>query len=113
VVRRSISIVAAFAVALALATAAHAAGLGRLTLLSSLGQPLLAEIEIVSLQAGEEDGLSARVAPREAFEQAGIDVNPVLNSVRVAIERRDKRPFLRVTSTQPVSEPFLDMLVEL
>jgi pilus assembly protein FimV len=113
VVRRSISIVAAFAVALALASAAHAAGLGRLTLLSSLGQPLLAEIEIVSLQAGEEDGLSARMAPREAFDQAGIDVNPVLNSVRVAIERRDKRPFLRVTSTQPVSEPFLDMLVEL
>ena len=111
-VRRSISIVVAFAVALALTTAAHAAGLGRLTVLSSLGQPLLAEIEI-SLQPGEEENLSARLAPREAFDQAGIDVNPVLNSVRIAIERRDKRPFLRVTSLQPVSEPFLDLLIEL
>jgi pilus assembly protein FimV len=113
VVRRSISIVAAFAVALAFATAAHAAGLGRLTVLSALGQPLAAEIEIVSLQPGEEDGLSARLAPTEAFEQAGVDINPALNSVRISIERRDKRPFLRVSSSQPVNEPFLDLLVEL
>ena len=29
------------------------------------------------------------------------------------IERRDGRPFLRVRSTSPVNEPFLDLLVEL
>ena len=111
---RSISIVAALAVVvLAGASAAHAAGLGRLTVLSALGQPLLAEIEIVSLQPGEEEGLSARLAPVEAFQQAGVDINPALNSVRIAIDRREKRPFLRVTTAQPVSEPFLDMLVEL
>ena len=42
--------------------AAQAAGLGRLTVLSPLGSPLNTEIEIVSLQSGEEDGLSARLA---------------------------------------------------
>src|SRR4051812_49868692 len=92
---------------------AHAAGLGRLTVLSALGQPLLAEIEIVSLQAGEEDALTARLASPESFEQAGIDINPALNSLRINIERRDKRPFLRVTTAQPVNEPFLDLLIEL
>src|SRR5438067_13759719 len=92
---------------------AHAAGLGRLTVLSALGQPLTAEIEIVSLQPGEEDGLTARLAPPEAFEQAGIDINAALNSVRISIEQRDKRPYLRVSSSQPVNEPFLDLLVEL
>src|SRR5438067_2499851 len=92
---------------------AHAAGLGRLTVLSALGQPLTAEIEIVSLQPGEEDGLTARLAPPEAFEQAGIDINAALNSVRISIEQRDKRPYLRVSSSQPVNEPFLDLLIEL
>ena len=111
--RRSIGIVVAAVVWLALATVAHAAGLGRLTVLSPLGQPLLAEIEIVSLQPGEEEGLSARLAAPEAFEQAGIDINPALNSLRINLERRDKRPFLRVTTLQPVNEPFLDLLVEL
>jgi pilus assembly protein FimV len=95
------------------AIAAHAAGLGRLTVLSPLGQPLLAEVEIVSLQPGEEDGLSARLAPAEAFNAAGIEISPALLGVRVDITRRNNRPVLRLTTKQPVSEPFLDMLVEL
>jgi pilus assembly protein FimV len=112
VVRRSISIVVALAAAAAFATA-HAAGLGRLSVLSPLGQPLLAEIDIVSLQPGEEEGLGARLASSDAFEQAGIEVNPVLNTLRITIEHRDKRPYLRLTTTQPVNDPFLDLLVEL
>ena len=112
VVRSSISIVVA-AAWLAFASVAHAAGLGRLTVLSPLGQPLLAEIEIVSLQPGEEEGLTARLASPDAFEQAGVDINPALNSVRINLERRDKRPFLRVTTAQPVNDPFLDILIEL
>src|SRR5438105_11723413 len=98
---------------LAFASLANAAGLGRLTVLSPLGQPLLAEIEIVSLQPGEEDGLTARLASPDAFETAGIDINPALNSIRINLERRDKRPFLRVTTAQAVNEPFLDILIEL
>jgi len=112
VVRSSISIVVA-AAWLAFASLANAAGLGRLTVLSPLGQPLLAEIEIVSVQPGEEEGLTARLASPEAFETAGIDINPALNSLRINLERRDKRPFLRVTTAQPVNEPFLDILIEL
>ena len=111
--RRSIGIVVAAVVWLALAPVAHAAGLGRLTVLSPLGQPLLAEIDIVSLQSGEEEGLAARLASSDAFEQAGIDVNPVLNTLRITIEHRDKRPYLRLATTQPVNDPFLDLLVEL
>jgi len=63
---------------------AHAAGLGKLTVFSPLGQPLSAEIEIVSLQSGEEDGLTARLASPEAFRQAGVDYNSALSSVRFA-----------------------------
>src|SRR4029077_5907312 len=32
---------------------------------------------------------------------------------RINLERRDKKPFLRVTTSQAVSEPFLDILIEL
>src|SRR5215218_7232947 len=102
------------AAALSLAASfAHAAGLGKITVLSSLGQPLLAEIEIVQLQAGEEDGLQARLPGRDAFTAAGIEPNAILNSIRFNIQRRNNRPVLRVTSIQPVNEPFMEMLVEL
>ncbi len=89
------------------------AGLGKLTVLSALGQPLSAEIEIVSLQAGEEDSLSARFAPSEAYRQAGLDFNSVLLGVRFAIEKRDGRPIVKLASNAPISEPFLNVLVEL
>ncbi len=93
--------------------AAHAAGLGKLTVLSPLGQPLNAEIEIVSLRPGEEENLSAKLASADAFKQAGIEYNAVLASTRFSIERRNGRPVVRVTSSAPVNEPFLDLLVEL
>ena len=101
------------ALSLALPLASLAAGLGKLTVLSPLGQPLNAEIEIVSLQAGEEEGLGARLATPDAFRQAGVDYNSALSGMRFSVQRRDGRPYVRVTSTQPVNEPFLDMLVEL
>ncbi|HYX64301.1 MAG TPA: hypothetical protein VE935_08795, partial [Burkholderiales bacterium] len=82
-------------------------------MLSPLGQPLLAEVEIVSLQSGEEEGLSARLASPEAFSAAGIEISPALLGVRVDITRRNNRPVLRLTTKQPVNEPFLDLLVEL
>ena len=96
----------------ALPLVAQAAGLGKLTLLSALGQPLNAEIEIVSLQPGEED-LSARMATSQAFAQAGIEPSAILSDVRFTIERRGSALYLRMRSTQPINEPFLELLVEL
>ena len=91
----------------------HAAGLGRLQVNSALGQPLRAEIEIVSLQAGEEDSLQARLATMDAFRQAGIELSPALVGVQFAIDKRGGRPVIRVTTNQAVNEPFLDVLIEL
>ena len=75
----SLAILAA-ALALAAPFSAHAAGLGRLTVLSPLGQPLNAEIEIVALRPGEEETLVARIAPLDAFTAAGIEPSAMLNT---------------------------------
>jgi pilus assembly protein FimV len=108
----TVAIIAA-GLALTAPLAAFAAGLGKLTVLSPLGQPLNAEIEIVGLRPSEEDGLTARIAPLEAFQAAGIEPSAALNSIRFNVERRDARRILRVTSTQPMNEPFVELLVEL
>jgi len=107
--------VAILAAALACAApfGAHAAGLGKLTVLSPLGQPLNAEIEIVALRPGEEDTLVARVAPQEAFTAAGIEPSHILSGMRFAVERRNGRRILRLTTPSPVNEPFVEVLVEL
>ena len=92
---------------------AYSAGLGRLTVNSALGQPLNAEIEIVSLQSGEEDSLFARLAPPEAFRQAGIELSSALVSLKFAIDKKGAKPVIRLTTSQPINEPFLDVLIEL
>ena len=104
---------AAVASALVLTSAAHAAGLGKLTVLSALGQPLRAEIELTSVSPEEAAGLAAKLASPEAFRNANIEFNPALLSLRFAVEQRGGRQFIRVSSTQPLNEPFVDMLLEL
>lgn len=92
---------------------AHAAGLGKLTVLSSLGQPLRAEIELTSVAQDELGSLVPKLASADAFRQANIDLHPALFSLRFAVEQRGNRPIVRITSTQPINEPYVDMLLEL
>lgn len=92
---------------------AYAAGLGKLTVMSSLGQPLRAEIELTSVAPDELASLAPKLASAEAFRQANIDFNPSLFSLRFAVEQRGGQPIVRITSTQPINEPFVDMLLEL
>ncbi len=104
-------------IALALTTSAlgaHAAGLGRLNVLSSIGQPLRAEIELTSVAQDEAGTLVARLAPPDAFAQANIDFGSVLTTLRFSVQRRaNGNPYVLVTSSQLLNEPFLDVLVEL
>src|SRR3974390_1160800 len=103
-----------FTAALTASFSVHAAGLGRLTVMSGLGQPLRAEIEVVSLQKGETESLQARLAPPEAFQQAGVDYAPVLGSLRFDVKEKSEGHYVIVmTSLQPVNDPFVDVLVEL
>ncbi|MDY7548503.1 hypothetical protein RGU75_20000 [Glaciimonas sp. CA11.2] len=92
---------------------AHAAGFGKLTILSSLGQPLRAEIELTSVAKDEESQLVAKLASADAYKQANIDFNPALLSLQFSIDQRGVRKFVRVTSTQPINEPFVAVLMEL
>jgi pilus assembly protein FimV len=113
-VARGISFaILAAALALSAPFSAFAAGLGKLNVLSPLGQALNAEIEIVALRPGEEDTLVARVAPLDAFTAAGIEPTAMLNTMRFAVERRGNLRILRMTTTTPVNEPFVELLIEL
>lgn len=104
----------AAAAVLSLPLFAHAAGLGGMSVQSFLGQPLRAEIEIVAVQPGEEASLEARLASGNAFAQAGIEFNPALSTIQFALDKRsDGRSVIRVSTRQPVNEPFVDLLVEL
>ncbi|MBK7660837.1 MAG: FimV family protein [Betaproteobacteria bacterium] len=103
----------AIALLLGASIAAQAAGLGRLSVNSALGQVLAAEIELLSLQPGEFEVLSARVASPEAYRDAKIEYTSALRLLRFSIEKRaGGQPYVKVTSIAPINEPFLDVLIE-
>ena len=92
----------------------HAAGLGKLSVTSALGQPLAAEIELFAADKAELDSLAANLASDQAFRDARVDYAPVLSSLRFAVEKKPNgKAVLKVTSSRPVNDPFIDMLVEL
>lgn len=92
----------------------QAAGLGKLTLNSALGQPLNAEIDIVATNSDEAQSLKASVAAREAYTQAGINYESILSTVKASIESRTNgNPYIKLTSPQAVNDPFLMILMEL
>ncbi|MBL8480364.1 MAG: pilus assembly protein [Sterolibacteriaceae bacterium] len=92
----------------------HAAGLGKITVLSALGQPLKAELEVTASRE-EATSLVAKLAAAEAFRQAGIEYTPVLSTLRFSrdIKERGGRRYLEISTDRPLNEPFIDMLVEL
>jgi pilus assembly protein FimV len=93
---------------------ANAAGLGKLSVKSALGQPLAAEIELFAADKAELDSLTASLASDQAFREARVDYSPVLSSLRFAVEKRPNgKAVLKVTSSRPINDPFVDMLVEL
>lgn len=111
---RKLALAVALAISTLTASQAWAAGLGRLTVQSALGQPLRAEVEITSLARDEAASLSVKLAPAEAFRAAGLEFNSALTNLRFSVERRnDGRPFVRISSNVPINEPFVDLLVEL
>lgn len=105
---------AAAAVLLGASLSADAAGLGRLTVLSALGQPFRGEVDLVSLKKDEAASLSVKIAGLEAFRQADLPYTAYIGTLRVSIERRPGgEPYVQVMATQPLNEPFVDFLIEL
>jgi len=80
---------------------------------SNLGQPLQAEIELVSVEKADRSSITARLASVEAFKTAGIDYPYSLPKLKFEIINRDSaQPRIRISSAQPVNEPFVTLLVE-
>ncbi len=100
-------------VALSLSAQAAAVGLGGINVTSGLGQTLRAEIELVSVTKADKASLVARLAPPEAYQGAGLEY-PSGNKFQFQlVTQPDGRVFLKVSSAQPINDPFVSLLVEL
>lgn len=107
-------LVLAIAAATALSSGmAHALGVGELTLQSSLNQPLVAEIELLDVRDLSAAEVRPTLASPEEFNKAGVDRQYFLTDLTFTpLVRPNGKSVIRVTSTKPVREPYLNFLVE-
>ncbi|HEU4774929.1 MAG TPA: FimV/HubP family polar landmark protein [Lysobacter sp.] len=105
----------ALAVALAVASGSAAAlGLGQIELKSKLGEPLLAEIPIISSDPSELEHLRAGLASPETFARVGLGLPQGVMAQLRFVPALDQagRPVIRVTSEAAIDEPLLTFLIE-
>jgi pilus assembly protein FimV len=104
---------AAFALLGLVQPSAWALSLGRISVLSSLGEPLRAEIDIPDINAEEAASLRAEVASAAAFSAAGLEYNAAISGLQATLQRRaDGRAYFRLIGEKSVNEPFVDMILE-
>ena len=90
-----------------------AAGLGRLSVRSSLGQPLLAELDLVGVTPEESASLAVRFSSGDVKSRnakSGVD----LAGLKMSIEKREKGQFyIKILGNRPFNDTFLDLPIEL
>jgi len=103
----------AAATLLALASSVHAFSLGRMNVLSALGEPLRAEIDVTSLSAEQTASLQVGLASAEVYRAAGMDYSELLRGTQVTLTRRpDGRSVLQVSSDRAARDPFIDLILQ-
>lgn len=94
---------------LSLSSQLLALGLGEMTLKSALNQPLNAEVELVDVADLSKWEIKPSLASTEDFDRAGVDRLFFLTKIKFKVDG-DK---LVLSTREPVTEPFLNFLVEL
>lgn len=92
---------------------AYALGMGKLVLRSGLDEPLDGEIELSSISAQEVKTLKSSLGSRADFENAGIERPFFLTGIKYDVtQHNDGRTFLRLSTDEPIREPFLHLLLQ-
>lgn len=88
-------------------------GLGDISVDSVLNQPLQAQINLISARVEELEELRVELAPTDVFDRVGVPRPYFLTQLKFEpVSLPDGRTAIRVTSKDPVREPFLTFLVE-
>ncbi|WP_286875783.1 FimV/HubP family polar landmark protein, partial [Marinimicrobium sp. UBA4509] len=99
--------------ALLVAQPGFALGLGESELKSALNQPFQADIQLTNLRGLSRNEIIVRLASQEDFERAGLERMAFYGQLEFELLLdHPEGPIVRVTTQQPVREPYMNFLVE-
>ncbi|MBX2807093.1 MAG: LysM peptidoglycan-binding domain-containing protein [Cellvibrionaceae bacterium] len=90
-----------------------ALGLGEISLDSQYNEPLAAQIRLLKVRDLSPQEVIVSLGSRDDFRRAGVERPFFLNSLRFDVSLDNPaEPVIRVSSSAPVTEPYLNFLVE-
>ncbi len=113
--RPGLRAVAAAAVAVCSLTyqPAWALALGKVTVVSRLGEPLRAEVDLPSITEDEAASLQVRAAGLEAHRSANMELGATTSELRFELQRKpDGRMFILIRGPRPLNDPFVEILLQ-
>jgi len=93
--------------------AAFALGLGNVKVESFLNQPLDARIDLLVRPGEDISGVTARLASADDYALIGASRDSISVPLRFTIDTQSDQPFVRVTSSLPVNQPIVRLIIEL
>jgi len=110
---RKLVIAVAAASALMSTGMVQALGVGDINLRSSLNQPLDAEIDLLQVRDLTSEEIRSMLASPDDFGRAGIERTFFLTDLKFTpVVKPNGKSVIRVTSSRPVNEPYLNFLME-
>ncbi|MDF0607071.1 hypothetical protein HZU77_015705 [Neisseriaceae bacterium TC5R-5] len=88
------------------------ASLGRLNVRSHLGELLQADIELTGVRAEEFDSARVGLAGADTFQELNVDYAPTLSALRFSLTPGPNGVIVRVSSVNPINDPYLRFVVE-
>jgi FimV-like protein len=83
-------------------------------ILSTTGAPLNIEIELTQIAPEESVDLEATLADEQSYKAHGINMNTGLEDAKVELlTRPDNSKYLKLKGTHPVSDPYVEVLINL
>jgi pilus assembly protein FimV len=84
--------------------------LGPINVLSNLGEPLKAVIEVLDLQG--EQNLTIALAPADEFSKAGNTRSILMQSLKLGIVQQGRKSIITLTTDKPLDQPIYGLLLE-
>lgn len=95
------------------ASSLMALGLGELKLESFLNEPLDASVDLLNTGSLHQDEIKVRLATREDFDKLGLERAYFLTNIQFeVVVDNSGRASIKMSSDEPVLEPYLDFIVE-
>lgn len=102
----------AFIFVLAFLSNANALQIGNYNLLSKQNSPLSMEVELLLAKEDKVSSLKPAIASKADYESAGLQRLPIHDDIQLKLNQSNKQFFVKLSSKNPVEDPYLDILLE-